>query len=319
MKTVLTIGRGFCMGAADVVPGVSGGTVALVFGIYARLLDNVRRGARAVGSAAKLDLAGVKRHLLSIEWSFLIPLAVGLGAALISLASLIEGQLERRPEAMAGLFFGLVAGSIVVAWGLLRERGPRQMAIMLVVGGLAFFLLGFQNGPAVDPPIWAFFMAGAIAICAMILPGISGSFLLLMMGMYAAVLRAVHDRSASDLLDLAVFTIGATVGLTLFSTGLGWLIDHYHDQILAGLIGLMIGSFRVLWPWPNGVGIISETEGESIRGTGLELPGDAPLVAPIVLGALAFGVVVALSLLAGPGPVPARVRPVGNRPPVASS
>ncbi len=299
MNPLLTILRGFCMGAADIVPGVSGGTVALVFGIYSQLLDNVRRGAKAIGSAVKLDFVGARRHLISVEWGFLLPLVGGIGVALVSLASVIEGQLEERPEAMAGLFSGLVAGSIIVAWGLLSRRGSSELAIMLGVGVVAFALLGFQSGPAADPPIWAFFGAGAIAICAMILPGISGSFLLLMMGMYAAVLGAVHDRASSDLLDLAVFAAGATVGLALFSTGLGWMLDHYHDQVLAVLIGLMIGSFRVLWPWPHGVGLISDVESESIRGTGLELPGDGQLLAPVALAAVAFVLVVGVSQLAG--------------------
>ena len=112
------------MGAADIVPGVSGGTVALVFGIYEQLLDNVRRCARAVGSFVKLDFVGTKNHLFSVQWNFLLPLLAGIGIALVALASLIEGLLETNAEEMAGLFFGLVAGSIVVAWMLLRDRTP---------------------------------------------------------------------------------------------------------------------------------------------------------------------------------------------------
>lgn len=299
------------MGAADIVPGVSGGTIALVFGIYERLLENVRRCARAVGSLAKLDVAGIRDHLLSVEWGFLLPLVAGVGVAVAALASLIEGLLETNPEEMAGLFFGLVGGSIVVAWGLLRERTTVDLLVMFAVGAVTFFLLGFQSGPAADPSPLAFFGAGAIAICAMILPGISGSFLLLMMGMYAAVLGAVHDRGGSDLLNLGIFFVGAVVGIALFSTALGWLLDRFHDRVLAVLIGLMVGSFRVLWPWPFGVGIISEVEGESISGTGLDLPADGePVVMPIVLAVVSFIVVVAAGFLApkehdevAPGPV----------------
>jgi putative membrane protein len=305
--------RGFCMGAADIVPGVSGGTVALVFGIYERLLENVRRCAKAVGSLAKLDFAGIKDHLLSVEWGFLLPLAAGVAVALGALASLIEGLLETNAEEMAGLFFGLVGGSIVVAWGLLRQRTSTDLGVMVAVGAVTFFLLGFQSGPVSDPSALAFFGAGAIAICAMILPGISGSFLLLMMGMYAAVLGAVHDRGGSDLVNLAIFFAGAVVGIALFSTALGWLLDRFHDRMLAVLIGLMIGSFRVLWPWPFGVGIISEVEGESISGTGLNLPADGePVIMPIALAVVSFIVVVAAGYLApkehdelAPGPVSA--------------
>jgi putative membrane protein len=286
------------MGAADIVPGVSGGTVALVFGIYEQLLDNVRRCARAVGSFVKLDFVGTKNHLFSVQWNFLLPLLAGIGIALVALASLIEGLLETNAEEMAGLFFGLVAGSIVVAWMLLRDRTPVELAIMVGAGALTFFLLGFQSGPVSDPSPLVFFGAGAIAICAMILPGISGSFLLLMMGMYAAVLGAAHDRGGADLVNLAIFMVGAVFGITVFSTALGWLLDNFHDQVLAVLIGLMIGSFRVLWPWPNGVGIISDVEGESVSGTGLELPASDEFLFPTLLAVGAFIVVVALTRLA---------------------
>ncbi len=297
-QLLLTFVRGFAMGAADIVPGVSGGTIALVFGIYEQLLDNVRRGARAVGALAKADLAGVWHHLGTVQWSFLLPLVLGVGTALAVLASIIEGLLETRPEEMAGLFFGLVAGSIVVAWLLLRDRTTSDLGIMAAVGLVTFVALGFQSGPVADPSPLAYFGAGAIAICAMILPGISGSFLLLMMGMYAAVLGAVHDRTAADLVSLAVFALGATVGLALFSTALGWLLDRYHNRVLAVLIGLMIGSFRVLWPWPNGVGIISDVEEESISGTGLDWPTADQLWLPLGLAVAAFAIVVATSQLA---------------------
>ena len=284
------------MGAADIVPGVSGGTIALVFGIYERLLANVGLGAKALGRLLKGDLSGFKDRLTAIDWLFIVPLGAGILVAIGLLSSIIERLLQERPEEMAGLFFGLVLGSIVVAWGLLSERSFNQLAVMLAVGVATFVLLGFQSGPAASPPLLAFLGAGAIAICAMILPGISGSFLLLMMGMYAAVLGAVHDR---DVASLAVFAVGAVIGLALFSTALNWLLDHHHDTLLAALIGLMIGSLRVLWPWPNGVGIISEEAGESISGTGLELPASDQIALPVLLAVVAFAVVVGVSYAAG--------------------
>jgi len=291
----LTVARGFCMGAADVVPGVSGGTVALVFGIYERLLDNVRRGARALGSLVRLDFNGFGTHFRSVEWSFMLPLLVGVVIAVGALSTVIERLLQERPEEMAGLFLGLVLGSIVVAWRLLHSSTPADVAVMVVVGAATFLLLGFQSGPVSDPALPIYFGAGAVAICAMILPGISGSFLLLMMGMYAAVLGAVHDR---DLAVIAVFALGATVGLALFSSALGYLLDNHHDLVLGALIGLMIGSVRVLWPWPNGVGIISEEAGESISGTALHMPTAENWLWPTVLAATAFIVVVAVGRLA---------------------
>ena len=283
------------MGAADIVPGVSGGTVALVFGIYEQLLDNVRRGARALGAAVRLDLGGFTAHLRSVEWAFLLPLAAGVGMALVALSGVIEQLLRDRPEEMAGLFLGLVVGSVVVAWRLIHHTTTAGLAVMAAVAVATFVLLGFQSGPVSDPALPVYFGAGAVAICAMILPGVSGSFLLLMMGMYAALLGAVHDR---DIAVLGVFILGATVGLALFSSALGYLLDRHHDLVLAALIGLMVGSIRVLWPWPNGVGIISEEAGESISGTAVDLPSAGDWLWPTVLAATAFVVVVAVGRLA---------------------
>ncbi len=294
-KLAMTVIHGFCMGAADIVPGVSGGTVALVFGIYEQLLDNVRRGAHALGSLVRLDLAGFVSRLRSVEWSFLLPLLSGIGLALLTLSAIIERLLRDRPEEMAGLFLGLVVGSIVVAWRLIHSTSAADLAVMALVGVVTFALLGFQSGPISDPSLLAYFGAAAVAICAMILPGISGSFLLLMMGMYAAVLGAVHDR---DLVIVVVFGLGATVGLALFSSALGYLLDRHHDAVLAALIGLMIGSIRVLWPWPNGVGLISEEAGESIAGTALDLPTAETWLLPTVLAVVAFVTVVAVGHLA---------------------
>jgi putative membrane protein len=294
-KLAVTVIRGFSMGAADIVPGVSGGTVALVLGIYERLIHNVGVGARALGGAAKLDLGAFRRHLLEIEWAFLLPLGAGILTAIALLSSLIERLLHERPEDMAGLFFGLVLGSIVIAWKIHGDRSMAHLGIMVAVGAIAFALLGLQSGPVADPPLPAYFGAGAIAICAMILPGISGSFLLLMMGMYAAVLGSVHDR---EILNVAVFALGAVLGLALFSTVLEWLLDRYHDAMLSALIGLMLGSLRVLWPWPHGVGVIGDTDAESIAGTGLGLPASGELAGPVVLVACAFALVVGISQLA---------------------
>jgi putative membrane protein len=294
-KLAVTAVRGFCMGAADIVPGVSGGTVALVFGIYERLIHNVGLGAKALGAAVRLDTGTFAKRLAEVEWVFLLPLLAGILGAIALLSSVIEGLLRDRPEEMAGLFFGLVLGSIVVAWQTQGDRSIAHIGLLVGAGAVVFVLLGFQSGPVAEPALLAYFGAGTIAICAMILPGISGSFLLLMMGMYAAVLGSVHDR---EILNLAVFAVGAVLGLALFSTVLGWLLDNHHDAMLSALIGLMLGSLRVLWPWPNGVGLISETESESISGTSLGLPASGEVVVPVVLAALALVLVVGVSQLA---------------------
>ena len=284
--------RGFLMGAADVVPGVSGGTVALIIGIYEKLIEQVRAGARALGSLAKGDLRTFWGRLVRLDYLFLVPLSVGIVLAVGGLASVLETQLEENPEEMAGLFFGLVSASVLIGWDLIARRTSTHFAIAVIVATAIFVLLGFQSGPVADPSPAVFVGAGALAICAMILPGISGSFILLMIGMYGAVIGAVDDRAFGD---IALVGIGAIVGLALFSTFLGWLLDHHGDTVMAAMVGLMLGSLRVLWPWPNGVGVISEHQNEVIDGTGLAWPGSDEMLGPVALGMVGFVVVIALA------------------------
>jgi putative membrane protein len=280
------------MGAADVVPGVSGGTIALVLGIYQKLIDTIRDGARALGTLAKGDLKGFWRRVIALDFIFLLPLLFGILLAVASLAHLIETQLHDNPEEMAGLFFGLVVASVFVAWGMLRMRMFTHVVVMVGVAIVVFLLLGFQSGPVQDPSPLIFLGAGGLAICAMILPGISGSFILLMLGMYAAVIGAVDDRAFGDLVFVA---IGAVIGLALFSSALGWVLERAFDLVMAALIGLMLGSLRVLWPWPNGVGVISEDETEVIDGTGLEWPAGDQIAGPVVLAIVAAALVMAIA------------------------
>ena len=285
----LNVARGFAMGCADIVPGVSGGTVALVLGVYRRLIDAIRTGSLALGSFIKFDgRTGVER-LKQVEWSLLIPLLVGILSAILVLSHLIETLLTDRPVEMAGLFLGLVLGSVVVAWGLLERRDLRTLLLMLASAVVVFLLMGLTSGTseeavsqADDPAIWVFFGAGAIAICAMILPGVSGSFLLVTMGMYGAVLGAVNDR---DVVTVGVFALGCIVGLAVFSQLLHWALTDHYDTVMAILIGLMLGSLRVLWPWPAGV-----------DSTELELPAD-PIVVPVLLAVAGFALVVVVEFV----------------------
>jgi putative membrane protein len=286
--------RGFCMGVADIVPGVSGGTIALILGIYERLIANVRMGARALGARVKLDFRGAVERVKAIEWAFTVPLLVGIVVAFGALSHFIEGLLEDHPEEMAGLFFGLVAASVLITWRLVKSWNTTTYGLVGAIAALSFVLLGFQSGAISNPSPAQFLGAGAVAICAMILPGISGSFLLVMMGMYAALLGAVNDR---EIPDLALFLVGAVVGLALFSTLLSWMLERHQDRILAALIGLMIGSVRVLWPWPNGVGVISDEETEAVKGTKLGWADDVgSFVWPTVLAIVAFGIVIGLAI-----------------------
>ena len=237
------------MGAADIVPGVSGGTVALVLGIYHRLIEQVSSASHVPGPLVRGNVRESWARFRALDWWFILPLVAGIGLAVFSLASLIEHQLEARPVLMAGLFFGLVTGSIVVASRLVQGWDGQRLLTALVVAIVAFFVLGLRSGPVSDPSLIVVLLAGMIAICAMILPGISGSFLLLMMGLYDYILGSVSDL---NLLVLGVFVIGCAVGLAAFSRVLHWGLVHHERTMLAGLIGLMVGSLRVLWPWPDG-------------------------------------------------------------------
>ena len=293
----LGVGRGIAMGAADVVPGVSGGTIAVVLGIYERLLGAIRALAAAAGRLLRGDWRGCGRRLGTVDWWLIVPLLAGILCTIVLLAAVIETQLEERPETMAGLFCGLVAASAVAACRLFEWRGPAQVGLMAVSAAATFALLGLQSGPVADPSLPVLAGAGAVAVCAMILPGISGAFLLLMLGMYGAVINIVTDVRY---VDAAVFAAGAAVGLALFSSLLGWLLDRGRNTVMAVLVGLMAGSLRVLWPWPNGVGVISRHEHEVISGTGLAWPGADQWLAPTVAAAVGFAVVLLLTRLARP-------------------
>jgi putative membrane protein len=287
VNVVLTAVRGFVMGAADIVPGVSGGTIAFVFGIYERLIASVRAGSSALGNLIKGDVDGFKRWMRQVDWAFIVPLGAGVLLAIVILAPILEELLRDQPVLMASVFLGLVAGSVVVAWRLIRTPNARSAMIIVVVGVVVFVLLGLRGGTTeesvnqvTDPTLWAFFGAGAIAICAMILPGVSGSFLLVVLGMYGPVLSAVTDR---DFAAILAFALGAVVGLALFAQVLDRALHRYHDVVIASLIGLMAGSVRVLWPWPLGV-----------DSTELGAP-DSQVVASIVAAVIAFVAVVVIA------------------------
>lgn len=250
-SAVRTFASGFLMGSADVVPGVSGGTIALVLGIYERLISSIRSGSSAIGAMVRVDFTGARAHLGEVSWGFLIILLAGIGTAVLTLAHFIEVQLTERPVILAAAFFGLVVGSVVIAARLIKSPSRKHGSGAVVVAVGVFLLLGIGSGGfAGDPTLWMFFGSGALAICAMILPGISGSLILVLIGMYDSVLAAVNDR---EFLAVVVFAAGAVVGLALFSQVLDRALKRAHDVVLAVLVGLMAGSLRVLWPWPGGV------------------------------------------------------------------
>lgn len=235
--------RGIAMGAADVVPGVSGGTVALITGIYATLIDSLR--AFDVSLLKWLLRGEVKKAWRHVNGGFLLTLFAGVAVSILLLAKLITAVLQSHPEEIYSLFMGLILAS---SWLLLKDIGVwRARYAFALLAGLIFMLGVSEIRPmTVEATPLVLFLGGSIAICAMILPGISGSFLLLMMGLYQSVLLAVDQF---DVGTLVIFALGCITGLLSFVRLLSWLLHHYREWLMSFLVGVLLGSLKVLWPW----------------------------------------------------------------------
>ncbi|MDX1538335.1 DUF368 domain-containing protein [Arsukibacterium sp.] len=234
--------KGLAMGAADVVPGVSGGTLAFILGVYERLLAAIS----AVNiTAVKLLLRGrLKAFWQHIDGTFLLCLFSGILLSIFSLANVISYLLIHRPVPLWAFFNGLILASLPV---LLRSVSWTMVRGLLLLLGVMFAVVVGSLAPVqLEPAPYIFFLAGAIAICAMILPGISGSFILLILGMYAPVMLAVTELQFGI---LALFASGCLIGLLSFSRFLNWLLKHYHDATLALLTGVVVGALYRIWPW----------------------------------------------------------------------
>lgn len=253
MLVIVNLVRGILIGIAEVIPGVSGGTVALIVGLYRRLIDaiaDVVLAARRLITGPRSEVGPLLRGL---PWSMLLPVAIGMAGAVVLGARILEPLLESHPEQMRALFFGLVAAGVVVPLGILRRTPPggldlRAIVLIVVAAVAAAVLTGLPPGDVTDPPLIVVFLAAAVAICALVLPGVSGSFLLLSFGLYATTIAAVNERNVAY---LAVFALGAIFGLAAFVSLLRWLLDHHARLTMAVIVGLMIGSLRALWPWQD--------------------------------------------------------------------
>lgn len=285
--------KGIAMGAADVVPGVSGGTIAFISGIYEELLESIN--AINFNTLKVLKQKGVKAMWKSINGNFLLSLLLGIGISIISLAKLIKWLLENKPILVWSFFFGLVVASVIYVAKQIKEWNIASIVLLIIGAGIAYYI-------SILPPMangisstWFLFFAGSLAICAMILPGISGSFILLLLGVYKPVLDAIHDK---DFKTLIVLISGAVVGLLTFSRLLKWLFDKYHTLTLAALTGFILGSLNKIWPWKKIIssemidGKLKILQEESISPFAYQ--GNPELLWAILLTAIGFLVIVIL-------------------------
>lgn len=250
--------KGMAMGAADVVPGVSGGTIAFISGIYEELIDSLRSiDLSALKVLREKGIAATWQH---INGNFLLALFAGVFVSLFSLAQLISYAMEAWPIVVWAFFFGLVcASTIYVARQL--ERWRLWEAISLALGALMAFGLTQANPAQLPDTWWMLGLAGAVAICAMILPGISGTFILLLLGLYPTFLAAIINF---DVLILASFGLGCVLGLLSFSHLLSWLLHRFHGLTLACLTGFLLGSLQMIWPWKQTVLYYENRHGEQV-------------------------------------------------------
>lgn len=253
---ILNIVRGFLIGIAEVIPGISGGTIALIVGIYEKVVDSAAAAAKGVAKIVRGHVKESSIEFKKIDFKLLLPLLAGMVSAIFLAASIIEDLLTAQPENMRGLFAGLILASLYVPYRLAAQRWAlRDYLLAVAVAVAAFFFSSLPRASEQSPQLWMVFFAAALAVCALALPGVSGSFLLLVLGFYAPTIAAVSNL---DFVYLGVFVLGAVVGLGGFSTLLQWLLKNHHRVTLVVMTGLMAGSLRALWPWQSSEGELSQ-------------------------------------------------------------
>ena len=257
--------RGLAMGMAEVVPGVSGGTIAFITGIYERLIDAIKNISNApVAILRREGLAALWKH---IDGNFLVALAIGMVLGILVGVLGISYLLEHYPPIIWGFFFGLIVGSVVyIARQISKWRW--QELVLLILGAVIAYTITILSPAQGSDQLWIVFLAGAIAVCALILPGISGSFILLLMGMYPIILHAaksvLETQDTGAILIMLIFILGCIVGIMIFSNFLSWTFRHFRFPTLALLTGFMMGSLNRIWPWRNPISWLNKETGEQM-------------------------------------------------------
>jgi len=292
--------KGLAMGSADLVPGVSGGTVALITGIYGELLNAVSSLGEGLRAASRGHLT---EGVAAVHTRFLVCLAAGLLTALVTLARLMHYLLAHHPVPTWGMFFGLVAASVLIIGKEARVWQGWGIALFLVGAAAAYYIVGLIPVTTPQAP-WFIFLSGMIAICAMILPGISGAFLLLILSKYQYITGALRNPfDTGNLATLAVFATGCLTGLLGFSRFLSYMIDRHYQATMAVLTGLMFGSMRKIWPWKEITASVVIRGKEHVVSTTNILPPafGAEFFLTLLLAAAGFAAVLALHRAGGDG------------------
>jgi len=298
IKDFVVIGlKGMAMGAADVVPGVSGGTIAFISGIYEELLTSISNVNFSLIKTLKSQ--GIKAAWKQVNGSFLVSLFIGIFVSIVSLAKAIKWMLENEPILIWSFFFGLVLASIIYIAKQIEKWNVFTFVLLVLGAILAYYITTLNPLVTENSSSLFLFLAAALAICAMILPGISGAFILVLLGAYKPVLAAVNNR---DFTTIAIVGAGAIVGLLTFSRILKWLFTNFKNYTLAVLTGFIIGSLNKIWPWKetltwrtNSHGVKVPLNQQSISPFSFE---NNQLLLAIVLAVVGFGLILLLEKLA---------------------
>jgi putative membrane protein len=287
--------KGMAMGAADVVPGVSGGTIAFISGIYEELITSINNIDLSLTKMLRKE--GIKAVWNKVNGNFLLALFVGIFISVLSLAKFLSWLLENEPILLWSFFFGLVVASIFMVGKEITRWTMGSIMVLLLGAALAFFITELPASDNVDSLPYLF-LSGALAICAMILPGISGAFILVLLGSYKTILDAVHERDIKIILTVGV---GAIFGLLSFARLLKWMFNHYKNITLALLTGFILGSLNKIWPWKKvletktfGEKIVVVNDMNVLPGA---FEGDSKLMLAIVLAILGFSLIFILERL----------------------
>jgi len=298
LKDYLMIGaKGIAMGAADVVPGVSGGTIAFISGIYEELLETISKVNLDALKVLMKD--GIKAAWNHINGNFLAALLSGIAISIISLAKLITYLMEFHTIVLWSFFFGLILSSIYLVGKKIKQWTVSKVISLIIGSSIAFYVTILPPMSSPDA-LWFIFLSGALAICAMILPGISGSFILLLLGSYEYVLTSLKDVKITV---IAVFAAGCVTGLLSFSRFLNWMFKKHHDLTVALLTGFLVGSLNKIWPWKE----VLQTR---INSHGKEVPyieenvlpqhfdGEPQLIMAVIMLLVGFSLILAIEKMA---------------------